>query len=205
MSPRTITTIAAAGLITLSVLSGAGPANAQNTDPSDPSITLEGEFGGGDANQIPDAYVIPDSGSGQATEPYVGGGEIQYETEDGTPLNLQNADGTPLDITAIPPGGSVEIYGPGAGYGPGESPQTPGTQQIPGGAPQSEVSVPVITAEEMAAVEKSQKEFGDMVLLALIGFSLMVVTAVVLTIREVRKRRRKKREAFADEPATINP
>lgn len=204
MSRRTITTIAAAGLITLSVFSGAGPANAQNTDPSDPSITLEGEFGGG-ANQIPDAYTIPDSGSGQATEPYVGGGEIQYETEDGTPLNLQNADGTPLDITAIPPGGSVEIYGPAEGYGPGEAPQLPGKQQIPGGAPQSEVSVPVITAEEMAAVEKSQKEFADMVLLALIGFSLLVVTAVVLTIREVRKRRNKKRNALADEPTTVTP
>jgi hypothetical protein len=124
-----------------------------------------------------------------------GSGGIQYETEDGTPLNIQNQDGTPLDLGALQPGESVTVYGTDSGAPQEIAPP----QQVQGNQPQPEVNVPVITAEEMAQVEKSQREFGNMVLAILIGIGLVFVAGVVLIVRSVRKRSRKKREALEND------
>jgi hypothetical protein len=191
MSRRLITTVAAAALITLSALGGAVPAMAQNTDPSNPSITLEGEFGGG-ANQV------PETAPQEVGAPPQGGGGMQYETADGTPLNLQNADGAPLDISAIPPGSSAEVYGPGV-----SAPQPAPAQQAPSSQPQFDVTP--MTPEEMAQVEKEQRDFGNAVLAALIGFALVLLTTGVLIARGIRGRKRMKAEALADDSASVSP
>lgn len=62
MLGRTITTIAAAGLITLGALSAAGPASAQNTDQNPSSITLETESGSTE-NLIPATGPTPENSS----------------------------------------------------------------------------------------------------------------------------------------------
>lgn len=62
MLGRTITTIAAAGLITLGALSAAGPASAQNTDQNPSSITLETESGSTE-NLTPATGSTPENSS----------------------------------------------------------------------------------------------------------------------------------------------
>ncbi|MCU1539877.1 MAG: hypothetical protein JWM01_824 [Arthrobacter sp.] len=184
MIRRTITTTAAVGLIALGGLAvGAGPALAENSDPSGPSITLD--YGTGTPAQAPPAgpaqvYTPPQVG----TAPEMGG--MQFETADGTPLNLQSADGIPLDISAIPPGGSVQVYGPG---GPGPLQQAP-AEVIPAEvAPAESVLSDAQLQLEVEQAAKSAKEFGDM-LIAVAAVALVVIaTIVVLIVRSVRKRR----------------
>jgi hypothetical protein len=184
MTRRTITTTTAAGLIALCGLAvGAGPAMAENPDPKGPSITLD--YGPGVPAQAPPAgpaqvYTPPQVG----TAPEVGG--MQFETADGTPLNLQNADGTPLDISAIPPGGSVEVYGPGESAPIQQAP----VQQAPAEVVPAE-SVPSNAQLELEVQQaaKSAKEFADMLLVVAAAALLAITTTVALIVRSVRKRR----------------